>query len=258
MGKFLLTFFALFLTLLQASYAADMRFIQVDGVLFDSQSSEKFEQLIDKINKEKNVSFVVFSGDNIAKPNKKILEEFLSSAKKLKAPFYIVLGNKDVNRYKDLSKKTYFEVLQKKLKRYKKITSPNYVFKNNGLIFVVMDGSKEVIPSNIGYYKDESLAWLEEQLEIYQDNNVIILQHFPVISPISKEGYNTYNPEKYLNLLLEYNNVKAVIAGHFNVNSEQENKGVLHITTKSAPNYRIIDIMNYETSKPTFWSTIKE
>ena len=61
----------------------------------------------------------------------------------------------------------------------------------------------------------------------------------------------------YLKLLSEHNNVKAIISGHFNVNKEQKVDNILHISTKNAPTYRIIDILDYETEKPVFWSTLK-
>ena len=61
-----------------------------------------------------------------------------------------------------------------------------------------------------------------------------------------------------MKLLSEHSNVKAVIAGHFNTNKEDIVEGILHISTKNAPNYRVIDILDYETENPTFWSTIKE
>ena len=48
--------------------SADMRFVQVDGALYNSASSERFEALIQKINSEKDVDFVVFTGNNISKP----------------------------------------------------------------------------------------------------------------------------------------------------------------------------------------------
>ena len=133
-----------------------------------------------------------------------------------------------------------------------------YVLKKNGLIFIVADGSKEVIPSSIGYYREDVMLFLDEKLDEYRDKNVVILQHYPIIPPSNRETHYTYKADEYLKLLSEHKNVKAVISGHFNVNKEQDFQGILHIYTKDAPTYRVIDILDYDSDNPTFWSTIKE
>ena len=107
-------------------------------------------------------------------------------------------------------------------------------------------------------YKENVILWLDEQLDDYVNKNVIILQHYPIVPPAQKETHYTYKADEYLRLLSEHKNVKAVIAGHFGVNKEEIVDGILHVSTKNAPNYRVIDILDYETETPTFWSTIKE
>ena len=257
MKKFLSIITILFLFITSAN-AADMRFIQVDGALYDKNSTTKFNDLISKINKEKDVKFVVFTGNNIAKPNPKLLEEFLDNAKNLKYPYYIVLGQKDVSKQKNMSKLEYMEIVQKKVKTLKKVESPNYVFEKNKTIFIVLDGSKDVIPLPSGYYRPEVLKWLDEQLSLYSDKNVVILQHYPIVPPAKKETYYTFKAEEYLETIAKHKNIKAIISGHFNVNNEQTVNNILHISTKNAPTYRVIDILDYETANPMFWSTIKE
>lgn len=254
----LIAFFFLFFLSIQTVFSADMRFIQVDSVLYNNNNRENFEKLIEKINKEKDVEFVVFTGNNISKPSKIELESFLSVAKKLDMPYYIVLGQKDVNKQKHFGKKEYLQTLNKKNRILKRIKSPNYVFVKKGVVFIVADGSKEVIPTPIGYYKEDVILWLDEQLDNYRDKNVVILQHYPLVPPIKKETHYTYKADEYLSLLSEHKNVKAVVSGHFDANSEKVVENILHISTKSAPVYRIIDILDYETENPTFWSTIKD
>ncbi|MBE7703495.1 MAG: hypothetical protein E7Z89_05525 [Cyanobacteria bacterium SIG28] len=255
--KKILIILGLFLTSLSVQ-AKDMRIVQIDNFLYSPENQEIADKTIANINKLKKVDFVVFSGNNISKPSKDYLEKFLKTAKKLNSPYYVVLGNKDVNKQKHLSKSEYMQVLQKKNKFYKKITSPNYVFEKNGIIFIVVDGSKEVIPSSMGYYKANVMTWLEEQLDLYKDKKVIIFQHFPVVAPAKKESYYTYKADEYLKLLDNYSNIKALVAGHFNVNNEQKVNGILHISTSNAPNFRVIDIIDYDTDNMTFWATVKD
>ena len=85
------------------------------------------------------------------------------------------------------------------------------------------------------------------------DKKVVILQHYPLIPPAKKEARYTYKADEYLKLLSEHENVKAVISGHFDTNKEQVYGNILHISTKNAPTYRVIDILDYDTPEPTFW-----
>ena len=251
-------FFLLFIT--TSAFAADMRFAQVDGVRFNpdsTQSVAKFDELIKDINSQKNIEFVVFTGNNISNANEKSLKAFLKKAKKLKAPFYVVIGNKDVNKRKGLSKTTYMKVVRKHVWSHKKIQNPNYIFEKNNVIFLVADGAKEVVTLPNGYYKPETLSWIDKELNYYSKNNVIIIQHFPLIPPSEKESYYTFKADEYLQILNSHKNVKAIVSGHFGVNNEQEINGIIHISTEEAPKYRIIDILDYDTDTPTFWSTLR-
>ena len=165
-----------------------------------------------------------------------------------------VKKNRKINKYI----KWYTNILSKNVRTHKKIDSPNYVFTQKNIVFIVADGSKEFIPTPIGYYREDTLLWLDEQLSKYKDKTVIILQHYPIVPPAKKETYYTHKADEYLQLLTEHKNVKAIVSGHFNVNNEQTVNNVLHISTKNAPTYRIIDILDYDTDTITIWSTIKE
>ncbi len=239
-------------------FAADMRFVQVSDINFsESQKIEILEKFVDEINSQKNIEFVVFTGDNLNRPVKTDLEAFLKEVKKLNCPFYIVIGDHDVNKHKDLSKIQYIKTIKKKIRKYKP-EAPNYVFEKDGVIFIVVDGSKDVIPGTNGFYKEETLKWLEVELSLFSDKNVIIFQHFPLIPPSEREAYYTFKPENYLQLLNNHQNVKAVISGHFGVNREQDVNGVLHISTAPLPQYRVIDILDYDTPNPTIWAQLKK
>ena len=257
MKKFLSLLIVFILSSLSA-FSADMRFIQVDSLLYKSETKVEFEKLIEKINNEKDIEFVVFTGNNISKPDKNLLQDFLICAKNLKRPYYIVLGQKDVNKNKNLGKDQYIKMIRKKNFTMRKVFSPNYIFTKKNIAFIVADGSKEFIPTPIGYYREDVLLWLDDQLDKYHNKNVVILQHYPLIPPIHKETHYTYKADEYLRLLSEHKNVKAVISGHFNTNKETQVADILHISTKDAPTYRVIDILDYETKSPTFWSIIKE
>ena len=149
-----------------------------------SSINENFNKIIDKINNEKDIEFIVFTGNNISKPNKDVLKSFLKDARRIKKPYYMVLGQKDVNKQKELSKQNYIKIVKKKNRAHKNITSPNYAFTKKNLVFIVVDGSKEFIPTPIGYYKEDILLWLDDQLDKHHNKNFLILQHYPIVSTV--------------------------------------------------------------------------
>lgn len=238
--------------------AQDLRFVQVTDVRYSKTSDNNvLAKLVNDINKQKDINFVVFTGDNISHPSNDDLKAFMSEIKKLKIPYYLVIGDKDVNKRKDMSKKQYLQKAHKYGRKFKQF-SPNYVFEKSGVVFLVVDGSKDVIPSSIGYYKDNVLEWVDANLDLYSDRNVIILQHFPIIPPAEKESHYTYKADSYIDMLQKHSNVKAVVSGHFGVNKEQPVNGIMHISTAPLPFYRVIDILDCDTKDPSIWAQVKE
>ena len=260
MKRILVLFFTILFSA-SAVLADDLKFAQVDGVFFnayDETSINNLQKIVQDINKQKDISFVVFSGNNIFKPEKQNLAKFLKQANKLDCPYYIVLGQKDVNKRKHFGKKEYIKLVNKKAFAQRKFKQPNFVFEKKGVVFIVADGSKEILPMANGYYRPEVLQWIDETLSKYSNKNVVILQHYPVVPPAAKEDYYTYKAEDYMKIISSHKNVKAVISGHFNINKEQEVNGVMHISTANTPKYRIIEITDCDSQNPTFWSTIKD
>lgn len=258
--KNFITLISIFLLTISTALADDMRFIQVTDTFFSTAnktSIKTLETLVQNINATKDTEFVIFTGNNIAKPNPKDLEAFLEIVKDLKMPYYLVIGNKEVNRSKDLSKKEYIKIVNKKNKYQKRFTEPNFTFTKKGIVFIVVDGAKDIIPGSMGYYRTDVLLWLDQQLKKNHDKKIVILQHFPIIPPSNNPLKATQKPEEYLTLLEEHGNIEAIVSGHFGINSEKEINGILHITTAPAPQYRVIDIIDYDTNNPTFWSTLK-
>ncbi len=256
MKKFLCILIMLLISSISAN-AVELKFVQVDSARYFPNSEEnaaKFKSLIKEINKQKNISFVVFTGDNIITSNKKYLEAFLKKANGLSAPYYVALGHKDLNKKKGLSKEEYIKTVRKI--SHKSISSPNYTFTKKGVVFIVADGAKEFIPTPFGYYREDVINWVDSELTKNSKRNVIILQHFPVYPPVQKEPYMTYKGDEYLKMLSNHKNVKAVVSG-FNMNNEIDVDGIKHITTAAYPSYRIIEIIDAETDNPTIWSTLK-
>lgn len=270
MKKFL-SFICVFLfvvcTALKAS-AANIKFVQVaDAHLsIDSEYSQKvLKSAVDDINSQADISFVVFTGDNISSPNEESLRKFVKIVSKLKVPYYVAVGNHDVYKSKGMSKIRYYEILRENNFFYMQRT-PNYEFNKNGFVFLVVDGAKEVIPGAVGYYRKDTLDWLDKTLSDNSKKSVVIFQHFPVEYPDGVQNrlktHKTYKVEDYQEVLDKHHNVLAVISGHFHVNGENMKNGVYHISSPSLiglpQSYKIIDIVTTKEFSPIIYTQLRE
>src|SRR5574344_882214 len=263
MKKYFLTLFLTFLTLLfvnNSVLAAEIKFAQITDSHYSSTvpfREQVLEAAINDINKQSDISFVIFTGDNIESAKEVNLTGFMKIANKLNKPFYIVIGNHDVFKNSGLSKERYLEIVNEcKLKPMPK--KPNYVFKKEGFVFIVVDGAKEVIPGTNGYYKEDTLAWLDQQLTKYSKFPVIICQHFPLVPPKDIKSHATYKADTYLDLISKHDNVIAVVAGHYHMNGEKMLNGVYHISSPSLLSdpysYKIINIVTTKDFSPMIYT----
>ncbi|MCR4881353.1 MAG: metallophosphoesterase [bacterium] len=239
---------------MQKVQAKELKFVQITDTNFtldidDEASAERAKQLkqaIKDINKDRSIKFVVFTGNSVRHPDRKELVAFFKLANKLHKPYYVVIGNKEVLRYKHFTKKNFMHAawLHCNNMRFKK---PNYVFvPNKDIAFIVLDGVNEMMPVPSGNYRPETLEWLDKQLNKYENKKVVILQHFPIVSPSDKPVYDAADLNKYMQTINSYDNVLAIISGHFNADATTYRKGVYHISSPafSAPyyKYKVIEI----------------
>lgn len=249
-------------------FAENIKFVQVTDSHLDVGSEYSLNVLksaVEDINKQEGVSFVVFTGDNINNPTEDNLREFVKIVRKLKVPYYVTLGNHDVYKSKNMSKARYYEILRESNLLYRQRT-PNYEFKKDGFVFLIVDGAKEVIPGSAGYYRQDTLDWVDKKLTKNEDKPVIIFQHFPLVYPDSSESrlktHKTYRVEDYQEILDKHHNVLAVISGHFHVNNETMKNGVYHISSPSLisipQSYKIIDIVTTKEFSPIIYTQLRE
>lgn len=270
MKKFL-TLFAFIISILffaPQSFAENIKFIQVTDAHMakNSEYSQKvLKATVDDINKQPNVSFVVFTGDNINYAEEEDLRIFASIVKKLNVPYYIVIGNHDVYKTNGMPKTRYLEIMREsnfKIHQRK----PNYKWRKKGFEFLIVDGAKEVIPGPAGYFKKDTLKWLDKTLNKYRKKTVVIFQHFPIEYPDGAEGrlktHKTYKVEDYKEIIDRHNNVLAIISGHLHTNGENMKNGVYHISTPSLlamPHYyKVIDIVTMKDFSPIIYTQLRE
>ena len=112
-------------------YAGEIKFVQVSDTHFTVNSqytADVLKAAIKDINAQQNISFVVFSGDNIDSSKEENLTGFLKIINKLNVPYYIIIGNHDVFKTNGISKQRYIELIKRHNWFYKP-SKPNYVFK---------------------------------------------------------------------------------------------------------------------------------
>lgn len=244
MKKIFLSLICALTLLCNTCEAKSVKFVQITEAMYGkNNSAELLTKAIKDINEMKDIDFVVFTGDNTAGANIDYLKGFTTEVKKLNKPFYIVVGDRDVAKSKHLEKEVYAKKLHKMLGR-KSPETLNYSFKKGNVAFIVVDGAKDFITMPNGYFNSTTLEWLENQIQLYKDNKVVILQHFPVANKTSNDLLYTANAIEYLKLINKYDNVISVVAGHFNKNDEVSLNGIYYIVTPGlAQNcYKIIEI----------------
>jgi 3',5'-cyclic AMP phosphodiesterase CpdA len=258
----ILLFFICFFAL--PCFAGEIKFAQVTDVHFTSGSEYKkevLERTVKDINKQHGLAFVVFTGDNIDSANVQHLKEFIKTANKLNAPYYVVIGNHDVFKNGGLSKEEYIKAIRRHTHSHKP-KNPNYVFQKDGFTFIVVDGAKEVIPGPNGYFKEDTLSWLDKELDKYKNRPVVIFQHFPLVEPRPVRSHTTYKADVYLEMLKKHEQVAAVVSGHYHMNSETMLDGIYHINTPSLlaePHYyKIITIVTTRKFAPMIYTELKE
>ncbi len=270
MKKFL-TLFVLILGILVTatkSFAENIKFIQVTDshMAKNSEYSQKvLKATIDDINKQSGVSFVVFTGDNVNYAQEEDLRIFASIVKKLNVPYYFVIGNHDVYKTNGMPKTRYLEIMRESNFRIHQ-RKPNYKWKKKKFLFLIVDGAKEVIPGPAGYFKKDTLEWLDKTLSKNKKKTTVIFQHFPVVYPDGAEGrlktHKTYKVEDYTNIIDKHANVLAIISGHLHTNGENMKNGVYHISTPSLlaiPHYyKIIDIVTMKDFSPIIYTQLRE
>ena len=227
--------------------AKSIKFIQIADAMYGRGNNEAqgiLDKAIADINKMNDIDFVVFSGDNITVGKKELLTAFIEDAKNLNKPFYIVTGDRDLNKSKKLDRDTYADIIHEEM-GFRSPKSTNYVFQKDKVVFIVVDGAKELINTPSGFFMPETLDWLETQLNKYKDSKVVILQHFPIAHKTKNDTLYTPNAIEYLKLISRHDNVIGVVTGHFNMNDELFYNGVYHITTPSLYTnkcYKVIEI----------------
>ena len=248
------------------SHCTCLKFIQLSDVHFLAdgtnttfkmigESPRLLSDAIEQINEQKDLDFVMITGDLIDKAFEKELSAVLPYLEKLNYPWYFAFGNHDrcVGGYLDT--KLYMKIIKEVNPDYK-FNLPYYAFTpKKGYRVIVLDN---VITNEItsqGYIDDEQYNWLKKELDKSRKDTVLIFMHVPLIEPFASPNHRLRNAGKIMGLIESYTNPIGVFQGHYHAARVEQRNNVLYVNSPalvSYPNaFRMITVQNCK-DKTTF------
>jgi len=242
------------------STSTGLRFIQLSDVHFlENGSNTTFKMIgesprllddaVEQINEQKNLDFVMITGDLIDKSFEKELTAVLPHIEKINYPWYFAFGNHDrcVGGY--LTTEVYMDMLKK--------VNPDYKFKNPYYAFTPKKGYKVIVLDDIitdeitsqGYIDKTQKEWLKKELDKSKKDTVLIFMHVPLIEPFASPNHRLRNASQIIALIEGYKNPIGVFQGHYHAAKVVQHNNVLYVNTPalvSYPNaFRMINVTNY-------------
>lgn len=242
-----------------------VRFAHFSDVHYHAQGQDKtwrlhkdspvlLESALKAVSKEKNIDFLLFTGDSVDSPRPEHLNGFFQTLKRWNTlPYYMVLGNHDVgvkpgrtrgytiDAFRRLGGEQVFPVSDRGY--YSVMLRP-------WLRLVVLDGTTDETVSAHGYAPPVQLKWLKNELEQAEQSGqmVVVASHFPVREPFHSKSHHMVEPDAgRLRTRLEKSpNVVAYFSGHYHSARIQKHQGVYYISSAALveyPNaYRLVSI----------------
>lgn len=207
-----------------------------------------------------DLDFVLFTGDMFHFPEdiEHEMPALQDALKGLNKPFYIALGNHDVEGDK-ISKRKKF-VCNQVGDRGLCNGDPFYTFSPApGIRFIVLD-STDVDGDSYhvwtGHISERQFKWLKEQLVKFRDESVFIAMHHPPVTPypfMDKLRFDTPDSHRLESLLKQFPNVQAMFAGHYHFggrNTFANAELILGPSLVEHPHpYRIVEVQHMEKGK---------
>ena len=159
-----------------------------------TDANEDLKSVVQKINQNPNIKFVIASGDIAEKGKNEELEIAKSILDELNKPYYIIPGNHDT-KWSESGTTKFAELWN----------DDKFSFKQGNSLFI---GLNSGIPwrGGGGHFTPEDIKWLKEELESHDFNELFFSVHHPLDEDID----NWY---KVANILNDYP-TKLVMVGH--------------------------------------------
>ena len=241
------------------SFSRALKFVQISDIHYSliredngykllAKTKPLLEDAIEQVNNQKNVKFVMITGDGIDQPTKESIYALTDDLNKLNYPWYYVVGNHDTTTSGFLTKENLVKILQEKNPNYK-FDSTYYTFKpQKGYRVIVLDGAKNKGISSHGILPKEELDWLDGILSKSKNDTVLIFIHFPLLPPFDSKSHEILNADEFKAVLQKYKMPMAVFSGHYHSTKITKRGNILHVSTPSLAGYpnafRIIEVEN--------------
>ncbi len=241
------------------SFSGTMKFVQLSDIHYSlvredtsykllSKTRPLLRDAIEQINNQKDIKFVMVTGDGIDKPTKDSLYSLTDELNTLNFPWYYALGNHDTVTDGYLSKTNFVKILQEKNPNYT-FDLPYYTFKpQKGFRVIVLDGAKNKGISSNGILPEEQLCWLDKILNKSKKDTVLIFIHFPLVTPYESKSHEILNADEFKSVLQKYNMPIAIFSGHYHAAKITKRGNILHVSSPALAGYpnafRIIEVCN--------------
>ena len=206
------------LALFVANAATGFRFALITDLhiqMSNLQPDEDLQRAIDELNASDEIDFVLVSGDITQSGDSSSLKKAKKMLDSLQMPYYITLGNHEVN-WAENETANYLRVF----------ASDKFAFAHKDFYFVGFP-TKPIEKGGEGFILAEDIQWLETKLDsLKADIPVFAITHYPLLKGDVANGQEVIN-------LLKKHNTQAVLSGHYHRNMIFNYDGVPGIVCRS-------------------------
>ena len=243
----------------QPSFSGTIKFAQVSDIHYSTvredngykllaKTKQLLEDAISQINQEKNIDFVMLTGDVIDRPTKQSINGVMEILQTFDYPWYYVIGNHDTTTSGFLTKKALTQII-KENNPNQQFDSTYFSFKPKmGYRVIVMDGAKNKGISSNGIIPQEQLNWLDNILSKSKNEVALIFIHFPLLPPFESPHHEILNAKEFKAILNKYKMPIAIFSGHYHMTKITKYDNILHVSTPSLAGYpnsfRIVEVDN--------------
>lgn len=198
-----------------------------------SSASKDLLAIINEINNNEKISFVVITGDITEKGKTKEITEAKKILENLKIKYFAIPGNHDLKWSESGT-----------LEFYNNFFDDKFAFKYNGFLFL---GLNSAVPlrGGLGHFASHDLIWLNTFINSMKNDDIpiIFFTHFPT---------DKYNIDNYYHVLKMFSgkNIQFIGVGHGHTNNKYNFDGFDGIMVREAfgknfdPTYTIVNINN--------------
>ena len=186
-----------------------------------------------QINKEKNVKFVLVTGDAADKPLVSDFEQIYKQLNKvLDKPWYYCLGKHDVAINGELSKKKQIEILNEiNPKGFSKDKTYYSFTPKRDMTFIALDATYDTKITSQGYLPVEQLNFVDKTISEAKDDVIVIYLHHPLAYPALSSDHNVINDYALKEILKKYDNPILILGGHFHACKVEHDGNIISVAS---------------------------